>query len=74
MGAARVELSLNVECSCCGKQTQVSLPVQYCGALRCACGSELAVDTETLDRVQALAARFRANLRGGYARGGLYLD
>ena len=65
--SAYVELCLVVHCRDCDKKTHHSLPVDPGHTLRCACGSKLAVDPETLDRVEALEARFRASLRGDFA-------
>jgi hypothetical protein len=68
MVALNLQLCLIVRCRYCGTEIHYSLPLEASHTLKCACGTELAIDNETLDRVEALAARFRASVRGAYER------
>ena len=67
MRAANLELALTVECAYCGERMQYCLPLPRGHGLNCrGCSRELRIDSDTLDRVDALDARFRAILRPSY--------
>ncbi len=58
-----VQLCVVVQCRSCGRRLGHELPLVPGGELRCECGRSVYVDTETLNRVEALQARYLSRVR-----------
>jgi hypothetical protein len=58
-----VGLCVAVKCRGCGRAVTRPLPLWPGASIECECGRTIAVDTETLNAVEAAKARYLASMR-----------
>jgi hypothetical protein len=63
MDVLAIDLCVTIQCRNCGRKITRSLPVSPSDEIECECGREIPVDTATLNQIEALKARYVADLR-----------